>query len=304
MKADAERMVPGGSTRGAYRHGRVQTEARVCRGKSPGEQDIVLPVNVLVHVDLELGQATEQGPVGIAGVGGRRVVAGQGPHTRQGGPGVVMLLFQGTNRVGDVAGREFAAAHPGLQPLDPREDDPLLLVRVGLERLPERGEHVTQLPQLGTPLPCASATLAASVGQPRQFPAQVRVMGGHDIVRELGHRRGEPFVGRGRPRPGVAGLELPEDRLRVEPLRRARPRERHPPAAAIVDAEPLEDAGTSGSFGHQLSDGQVRVKRHHDRGPPGQAVCLSRLPGRRDAASASGSSPGNPAIQRLRVVTA
>src|SRR5262249_27842841 len=107
------------------------------------------------------------------------------------------------------------------------------------------------------------------------------------------------FVG-----PGIAVLKRADDEPRIESPVRTRPRERHPPAAAVIDPEPLENTGPAGPLGNQLSDAHSRVKSHHDRDPPRQTVSISPLPCRRDSAWVFGPSPWNHPTRPLRLITA
>jgi hypothetical protein len=140
--------------------------------------------------------------------------------------------------IGDGTERELPAplAH---ERTDGGEEDLLLLVEVrlevGLEHLDERS-HVGEL---GVAATVDVLDLERQRGEERELLTEVGVMGGHDVVGEGGRWQRRPVVV-GRARQGVdlagEGRGVDADVLRGFG-------ERAVPAAAVVDAGPLEHTG-------------------------------------------------------------
>ncbi len=124
---------------------------------------------------------------------------------------------------------------------DEREELRLLRHDVLLELGAERDERVAELRELGAPVAMGAHDLLEEAVEARELLAQVVVVGGDDVVAQLGERRARPVAlarrGAGDRLQGGDGV------VDGEPARVTGGAQALLAATAVVDAELLEHAG-------------------------------------------------------------
>ena len=113
--------------------------------------------------------------------------------------------------------------------------------------------------------------LLEQVGEARELAREVRVVHLHDVIAELGERRAAPVAS---DEPGAAVLAVEHDRdgCRVETAFAAGIAKRLPAAAAIVDAELLEQPCAQRLLDHEVADGRIG-DRHETTSVPFIPAC-------------------------------
>ncbi len=220
----------------------------------PWKQDVVFLVHVLMHVALQAGERVIHGPEGVAGPIRRRVTVGQFCEPLQRRAGLFVFLLELHERRLECGNRGGPVFGSGLQPADRRKHVLLFVLGVREELGLEGLEQAADLVQARFVIAMHGGHLARHEIQARQFLAQVGVMGALDVIARLGKRHGVRMsrCGLG----DVVQCRQHGDHGRgVEALAAAGFGERFLAAAAVIDAQFLEDPRAGRHGADEFSDG-------------------------------------------------
>lgn len=188
---------------------------------------------------LQLGEAREERPVGVAGALGRVEAVRERPQAPEGLAGILVLVHHAGD--GSIDGQDDGVSGGGCP--DDGEEDLFLLVEVPAQFRLKSQEDVADLEQRGCPCAVHLGDADGHGAEPGQLGPEWDMVSGLDVVREFWRREqgGVGFRVRGQLR---FAFDLPGHRLGIEAAVPAGITERPTSLAAEVDLEALEDAGT------------------------------------------------------------